>query len=73
LVFAAPWESRIFGLTATYLARTGQPWEVFRQQLITAIAGAPTDTSYYESFTAAFEALLVIDGVLVTERADPLR
>jgi hypothetical protein len=55
------------------LDRTGQPWEVFRQQLITAIAAAPEGTSYYESFTAAFEALLVIDGVLSTESADRLR
>jgi Nitrile hydratase beta subunit len=73
LVFAAPWESRVFGLVASYLERTGQPWEAFRHQLIAAVAAAPENTSYYESFTAAFEALLVIDGVLSTESADPLR
>ena len=58
---------------ASYLERTGQPWEVFRQRLIAAIAGAPEGTTYYESFTAAFETLLVADGVLSTEHMDPLR
>ena len=73
LAFAAPWESRIFGLVAAYLERTGQPWEAFRQQLIIAVAGAPEGTTYYESFTAAFEALLVLDRVLSTEATDRLR
>jgi Nitrile hydratase beta subunit len=73
LAFAAPWESRIFGLVAAYLERTGQPWEAFRDHLITAIANAPEAATYYESFTAAFQALLVRDGVLSTEATDRLR
>jgi hypothetical protein len=66
-VFAAPWESRIFGLVNAYLDSTGQPWEAFRQRLIAAIAAAPAGTPYYESFTAAFEALLAADGVTPQE------
>jgi hypothetical protein len=46
-----------------YLERTGQPWEAFRRRLIDAIAAAPEGETYYESFTAAFEALLAADGV----------
>ena len=48
---------------SVYLERTGQPWEVFRQRLIDAIAAAPEGETYYESFTTAFEALLGADGV----------
>ena len=73
LVFAAPWESRVFGMVSAYLDRTGQPWEAFRQRLIGAIAAAPDGTPYYESFTAAFESLLVADGVLSPEAPDRLR
>jgi hypothetical protein len=58
---------------ASYLERTGQPWDVFRQQLISAIAAPPEGRTYYESFTAAFEALLVVDGVLPAEGTDRLR
>jgi hypothetical protein len=73
LVFAAPWESRIFGMVNAYLDRTGQPWEAFRQRLIAAISAAPPGTPYYESFTAAFESLLATDGVLSPEAPDRLR
>ncbi len=73
LAFDAPWETRVFGLTAAYLASTGRPWEPFRQRLMAAIAGAPAGTPYFESFTEAFESLLVADGVLPTEPEDRLR
>ena len=73
LVFASPWESRVFGMVSAYLERTGQPWEAFRQRLIGAIAAAPANTPYYESFTAAFESLLLTDGVLSPEAPDRLR
>ena len=73
LVFAAPWESRVFGMANAYLDHTGQPWDVFRQRLIAAIGAAPPGTPYYESFTAAFESLLATDGVLSPEAPDRLR
>ncbi len=63
----------MFGMATAYLAATGQPWEAFRQRLIAAIADAPPGASYYESFTAAFEAMLAADGVLSPEAPDPLR
>jgi nitrile hydratase accessory protein len=72
-VFAAPWESRVFGMATAYLDSTGQPWEAFRQRLISAIADAPEGATYYESFTAAFEAMLTDDGVLSPEAPDRLR
>jgi len=73
LVFAAPWESRVFGMVSAYLDRTGQPWEAFRPRLIATITVAPDGQSYYESFTAAFESLLAADGVLSPGAADRLR
>ena len=70
LVFAAPWESRVFGMATAYLDASGQPWEAFRQRLMSAIAAAPPGETYYESFTAAFEAMLDADGVLSPEAPD---
>jgi nitrile hydratase accessory protein len=70
LVFEAPWESRLFGLTLA-LARAGVfAWEEFRAALIAEIraweaAGhPPAEWSYYERWRAAFEALLAAKGLL---------
>jgi nitrile hydratase accessory protein len=69
LVFAAPWESRLFGLTMS-LHRAGLfEWEEFRQRLIAAIgrwesAGpAAGPWSYYRCWQAAFEDLLTAKGL----------
>jgi nitrile hydratase accessory protein len=69
LVFAAPWESRLFGLTMA-LHRSGLfEWDEFRRLLIEEIeswqrvhasAGA---WSYYERWQAAFERLLASKDV----------
>jgi hypothetical protein len=40
---------------------------VLREHLVRAIETAPAATPYYESFAAAFEALLVADGVLTND------
>ncbi len=64
LAFDAPWQARVFGLAAAYLAATGRTWEPFRQRLIAAIAEAPAGTPYFESFAYALEALLAADGTL---------
>ena len=37
-VFAAPWESRAFGLAAAYLDSRGEDWARFRHHLMDAIA-----------------------------------
>jgi nitrile hydratase accessory protein len=63
LVFQAPWESRLFGLTLS-LHRAGLfEWEEFRRLLIEEIGGwekrgGSQEWSYYERWQAAFEKLL---------------
>ena len=58
LVFDAPWQSTVFALAAAVVdhAFDGDR-EPFRQQLITAIADEP-GRPYWESWTAALEALV---------------
>ena len=69
LVFGAPWESRLFGLTLS-LHRAGLfAWEEFRARLIAEIhaweaSGHPqAEWSYYARWQAAFEALLAAKGL----------
>ena len=58
LVFDAPWQSTVFGLAAAVIDNAfGGDREPFRQQLITAIAAEPA-RPYWESWTAALEALV---------------
>jgi len=63
LVFEAPWESRLFGLTLS-LHRAGLfEWEEFRRRLIEAIGtwerSRPSgEWSYYRCWAQAFEHLL---------------
>jgi hypothetical protein len=64
LVFDAPWQARVFGLAAAYLAASGRTWEPFRQRLIAAITAAPDGTPYFDSFTHALESLLEADHIL---------
>jgi nitrile hydratase accessory protein len=69
LVFAAPWESRLFGVTLTLCERGVFAWEEFRRLLIDEIArwdagGHPPETwSYYARWQAAFERLLAAKGL----------
>jgi hypothetical protein len=63
LVFAAPWESRAFGVTAAYVQASGCGWDRFRGHLVAAIARLPDETPYYEAWVAATESLLAEDGV----------
>jgi nitrile hydratase accessory protein len=62
LVFAAPWEGRVFGMALAVVDRLGLEWDDFRQHLIRAIADDP-ERRYYESWTAALEALLAERGL----------
>jgi nitrile hydratase accessory protein len=68
LVFAAPWESRIFGLTLS-LHRAGVfEWDEFRRLLIEEIDAWEKRSgrgpwSYYERWHAAFEKLLAAKGL----------
>ena len=57
LAFDAPWQSTVFALTAAVVDHAfGGDREPFRQQLITAVAAEP-GRPYWESWTAALEAL----------------
>jgi nitrile hydratase accessory protein len=65
LVFAAPWESRAFGLTMALYDSGAFSWDEFRDQLIASIAGweataAPGECySYYRCWVQALEAVVV--------------
>ena len=66
LVFASPWEARLFGMTMALHAAGRFEWEEFRRLLIEEIKGweraegsRPGATwSYYERWQAALERLL---------------
>ena len=58
LAFDAPWQSLVFGLAAAVVERAcNGDREPFRRQLVIAIAAEP-DRPYWESWTAALEALV---------------
>ena len=58
LAFDAPWQSTVFALAAAVIEHAfGGDREPFRKQLIAAIAAQP-GRSYWESWTAALEALV---------------
>ncbi len=58
LAFDAPWRSTVFALAAAVADHAfADDTEPFRQQLINAIAAEP-GRPYWESWTAALEALV---------------
>jgi nitrile hydratase accessory protein len=79
LVFAAPWESRLFGLTMALHRDRLFVWEDFQRLLIDEIQSwerahpSGEAWSYYERWQAAFERLLAAKDVCapdeVMERA----
>jgi nitrile hydratase accessory protein len=67
LVFAAPWESRAFGLAMALHDGGLFEWESFRQELIRAVAGAEAaggEFSYYRCWLEALQALLESSGLV---------
>jgi nitrile hydratase accessory protein len=65
LVFAAPWESRVFGMAVALHDDAAYPWDEFRDRLIAEIARAEAAgeaSTYYERWLAALERLLVERG-----------
>ncbi len=63
LVFEAPWESRLFGVTMALHEQGVFPWPEFQQRLIAAIADwERRETSepypYYRCWMTALESLL---------------
>jgi hypothetical protein len=58
LAFDAPWQSTVFALAAAVVDHAfGGDREPFRQELVKAIAADP-GRPYWESWTAALEALV---------------
>ena len=67
LVFAAPWESRAFGLAMALHDGGLFEWESFRQQLIAAVARAEAaggEFSYYRCWLEALQTLLDREGLV---------
>ena len=76
LVFEAPWESRLFGLTMALHEQGHFAWPDFQEQLIAAIAaweaGAAPDAPYpyYHCWLRALEALLGERGLVAARDLD---
>lgn len=68
LVFQAPWESRAFGLAVVLSDKHEYSWDEFRDRLINEIARQ--ERSYYESWLAALESVLLARGVVTREDVD---
>jgi nitrile hydratase accessory protein len=69
LVFQAPWESRVFGLTMALYEQGHFDWEEFRERLIDAIARAEAELGsdrsfhYYACWLEALSDLLAAKGL----------
>jgi nitrile hydratase accessory protein len=69
LVFSAPWESRLFGISVVLHERGLLDWDRFRERLIAEIrawesANPGSDAyRYYERWQVALEGLLAEDGL----------
>jgi nitrile hydratase accessory protein len=72
LVFQAPWEGRAFGLAVSLYDSGRYPWTDFSARLVAEIAadaeGSPEH--YYEHWLAAFERLMLDQGVLSRDELD---
>ena len=75
LVFAAPWESRAFGLAMALHGGGLFEWESFRQQLIAAVARAEAvggEFSYYRCWLEALQTLLDSSGLVDSASVEEL-
>ena len=62
LVFEAPWQGRVLAMAVGLVQQLDVSWDEFRARLIHAVTDRP-DRPYYESWTAALEALVIDLGV----------
>jgi Nitrile hydratase beta subunit len=69
IVFDAPWERRLFGLTVAVCRSDACEWETFRQRLIQRIADDET-RPYWLSWAAAFEDILFDTATLMPAELD---
>ena len=73
LVFEAPWEGRVFGMTVALSDGEVYPWNDFRDRLVAEITAAEEhgdDSGYYERWLASFERLLLDSGVVTADELD---
>jgi nitrile hydratase accessory protein len=69
IVFAAPWERRVFGLAVAACRSDACDWESFRQRLIARI-GADAQRPYWQCWAAALEDVLCRAAVLAPGEVD---
>jgi cobaltochelatase CobN len=73
LVFEAPWEGRVFGMTVAMSDNQCYAWDAFRDRLAAEIAAAEEHgdgSGYYERWLASFERLLLDTGVVTAAELD---
>lgn len=73
LVFASPWEGRVFGMAVALSDSQVVAWDEFRDRLVLEIAAAEEHgdgSGYYERWLASFERLLLETGVLTADELD---
>ena len=63
IVFAAPWERRVFGVTVALCRSDACEWEGFRRRLIRRVAEDET-RPYWKSWAAALEDVLAETSML---------
>ena len=69
VVFGAPWEQRVFGLTVAACRSGACEWESFRQRLISRIADDEM-RPYWQNWAAAFEDVLECAAVVTRGELD---
>lgn len=62
IVFAAPWESRAFGMAVALRERGVYTWDAFRQRLVERLGGKD-GASYYERWLTSLEDVLAANGI----------
>ena len=72
-LFAAPWESRAFGIAVALNEGGAYDWGDFQRRLADEIAAAPPDTEgtvYYEHWLTSLESLLLDYGMVTQTELD---
>jgi nitrile hydratase accessory protein len=76
MVFDAPWESRLFGVTLALVESGHFAWSEFQQRLIVAVRRWESEHAdgegyrYYERWAEALESLLDDLGIVAVETSD---
>jgi nitrile hydratase accessory protein len=73
LVFAAPWEGRVFGMAVALSDNETYVWDDFRDRLVLEIDAAEEHgdvSGYYERWLASFERLLLETGIISPDELD---